>query len=251
MLDFSKVGEKDPEVVDAEFFPEEQAKLMRDQPREVEVLPVDALNLPVARAKFDSYPAEVNRIFADAEALVVDSDETNTFAVALGGEAKKMVKAVELRRKTVTERAEDYVKTIKGLEKSLTGPLERAEQILKGKIKAYKDRQELARREAEKKAREAQAELQKKLDQEAKEKGVEPVQVAAPVIPKAEKVVRADTGTAAYTSKHWVCIVERPDDVPRQYCQPVQRLLNDAVKMGIREIPGCKIDEQEDVRFRT
>jgi hypothetical protein len=39
--------------------------------------------------------------------------------------------------------------------------------------------------------------------------------------------------------------------VPREYCEPSKRLLDDAVKMGIREIAGCKIEEVSETRFRT
>lgn len=211
----------------------------------------DKLNLPVAKARFDGYLEEVSRIETQANALEIVDDDSEKFAVALGGEAKKMAKQLDTRRRLITEEAEDFVDKIKGLVKSLTAPLDRSERTLKMKIADYAKRKEIARREAARKAEEAQRDLQKKLDAEAKEKGVEPVKVDAPVIPKQEKTVRADTGTSAHQVKTWKCIVEDPKAVPREYCEPVMRLLNDAVKMGVREIPGCKIEEVTETRFRT
>jgi len=72
-----------------------------------------------------------------------------------------------------------------------------------------------------------------------------------PVIPKQETVTRTESGTSSYQAKTWKCYIERPDEVPREYCEPVGRLLNNAVKQGIRTIPGCRIVEESDTRFRT
>ncbi len=240
-------------VVDAAF-PAGQTVSLGSAPagsQAPEVLSNDKLNLPVARAKFDVYSPDGSRILKDAKALEVNSDETVSFAVALAGEAKKITKAIELRQKTVTEEAENFVKTIKGLAKSLCTPLAEAERILKEKIQSHNTRKELARRKAEQEARDAAAALQKKVDEEAWAMGVESVKVDAPVIPKAEKVVRSETGSAASSIKHWVCTIVDPGLVPREYCEPVMKLLNDAVRMGAREIPGCVIEEKVDVRIRA
>lgn len=251
MLDFSKVGAEQDAPVDA-IFPAGQTVNLGSQAHDPEILEgTDKLNLPVAKARFDGYLEEVGRIETQANALEIVDDDSEKFAVALGGEAKKMAKQLDTRRRLVTEEAEDFVDKIKGLVKSLTAPLDRAEKTVKQKIAVYANKKELARREAARKAEEAQRELQKKLDAEAKEKGVEPVKVDVPVIPKQEKTVRAETGTSAHQVKRWVPTIVDPAKVPRAYCEPVMRLLNDAVKMGVREIPGCKIEEVTETRFRT
>jgi hypothetical protein len=165
------------------------------------------------------------------------------------------------------------------------------ETTLKQKITAYQIKVELERRKQEEAARKAAAELQAKLDAEAAEanrkakeeaarkaeeearaKKASEAEIAAAkkaaedeaakheitapqlpdmVIPKQETVTRTETGTSSYQVKTWKCYVQSPDLVPREYCVPDGRLLNQAVKQGIREIPGCSIVEENSTRFRT
>ena len=52
------------------------------------------------------------------------------------------------------------------------------------------------------------------------------------------------TGDSTSTLKgRWVCEVIDEKLVPREYCEPVNSLLNAAVKNGVREIAGCKVYE--------
>jgi len=164
------------------------------------------------------------------------------------------------------------------------------EGVLKGKISAYQAQVELERRKKEEEARRAAAELQAKLDAEAAEanrkaeeearqkaimeaqaRGVDAAEtdgmvqaavaeaqanaieappVPMPVVPQASGPVRAENGGSAYGATTWVCVVVDPALVPREFCAPVQKLLNDAVKQGVRSIPGCEIKEETSVRFR-
>ena len=71
------------------------------------------------------------------------------------------------------------------------------------------------------------------------------------VIPKEKTTIKSESGTTSYEVKRWVCTVLDPAAVPKEYCEPVKKLLDDAVKMGAREIPGCKIEEITETRFRT
>jgi hypothetical protein len=64
--------------------------------------------------------------------------------------------------------------------------------------------------------------------------------VPAPVAPVAPKV----TGMR----KDWVAEIENTELIPRQYMVPDQVLINQAVRNGIREIPGVKIYEKESIR---
>ena len=164
------------------------------------------------------------------------------------------------------------------------------EGVLKGKISAYQAKVELERRKREEAAKRAAAELQAKLDAEAAEanrkaeeearqkaaaeaqargagaletaslvqdavaeakaNAIEAPSVPDPVVPQASGPVRAENGGTAYGATSWVCVVVDPALVPREFCAPVQKLLNDAVKQGVRTIPGCEIKEETSVRFR-
>jgi hypothetical protein len=258
-----------------------------------EILPAIAttLSLMSVKPQFSQYVAATEKMALDAAAININNEDGLKFAVALGGEAKKIVKAIESRKKDVTADASEYVKSVNGFCKMFTDKLGLIETTLKQKITAYQIKVELERRKQEEAARKAAAELQAKLDAEAAEanrkakeeaarkaeeearaKKASEAEIAAAkkaaedeaakheitapqlpdmVIPKQETVTRTETGTSSYQVKTWKCYVQSPDLVPREYCVPDGRLLNQAVKQGIREIPGCSIVEENSTRFRT
>ncbi|HOG08680.1 MAG TPA: hypothetical protein PK983_11355 [Syntrophales bacterium] len=230
------VNDEEP-VIEAEF--EEQK----------EVGPV--LSLAVVKPKFDDYKKEAERIAGDVKDLEVKDDESLNIAIMIGGKAKKIVKAIEVKRKEIILDPQEFVKGVNSICKAITESLDAAERTAKQKISQYQAKVELERRKQEEAARKAAADLQKKIDADAKKAGVEAPTVVAPVIPSAPKVTRAENGTASYQVKRWVCTVNNAADVPREYCEPSKRLLDEAVKMGIREIAGCKIEEVSETRFRT
>lgn len=268
----------------------------------VVLLPVTSpgMSLVAVKPQFLQYVARVDSMVADAANIEITDEESLKFAVALGGEAKKIAKAIEAKRKDVTAEASDFVDSVNSfckmfVEKLVANPKKTngacIEIALKGKITAYQSRIELERRKQEEFARKAAADLQAKLDAEAAEANrkareeaarkaeeearakkasdaeieaakkkaeeeaakheIQAPIVSAPIIPVQENVTRTETGTSSHQVKTWKCYVESPDLVPREYCEPVGRLLNNAVKMGVREIPGCRIVEESDTRFRT
>lgn len=258
-----------------------------------EILPAiaSALSLMSVKPQFAQYVAATEKMALDAAAININNEDGLKFAVALGGEAKKIVKAIESRKKDVTADASEYVKSVNGFCKIFTDKLGLIETTLKQKITAYQIKVELERRKQEEAARKAAKELQAKIDAEAAEanrktreeaarkaeeeaiaKNASDMEIAAAkkaaedeaakheiaapqlpdmVIPKQETVTRTETGTSSYQVKTWKCYVQSPDLVPREYCVPDGRLLNQAVKQGIREIPGCSIVEENSTRFRT
>jgi len=165
------------------------------------------------------------------------------------------------------------------------------EAILKPKILGYQAQVEAERRKKEAEAKRIKDELQAKLDAEAaaankkaeddarqkaiadaqaagagaveiaaavqtavaeaKENAVEAPIVPDLVVPQNSAPVRTENGGAAYGAKNWVCTIVDPSLVPREFCAPVQKLLNDAVKQGVRSIAGCEIKEEQGLRFRS
>lgn len=278
------------------------AALNEEQQEEAiaEVLPGPAFSLVAVKPQFQQYVARVEKMASDAMAIEVKDDESLKFAVALGGEAKKIAKAIEAKEKEIIAGPNDFVKSVRSFCSMFLDRLvantkktntDSVEIILKAKITSYQSRIELERRKQEEAARTAAAELQKKLDAEAEEANrkarAEAARVAeeearkkkasedeiaaariaaeeearkheitaptvmAPVIPASSNVTRTETGTSSHQVKTWKARIVDPRLVPREYCEPVMKLLNDAVKMGIREIPGCVIEEVSDTRFRT
>lgn len=209
------------------------------------------LSLEVVKPQFKDYVKAVDGMVVNAERINVIDEESNKLAVSFGGEAKKIAKLIEARKKEVTADASDFVKAVNGFCKIFTDKLTGIEGGLKKKISDYSAKVELERRKQEEIARKAAIELQKKIDKDAKKAGVEAPTVPAPVIPKQETVTRTETGTSAFQVKRWVCTINDPAQVPREFCEPSQKLLNEAVKQGVRTIAGCTIEEKAETRFRT
>jgi|GEM_PF-1764097 len=151
-----------------------------------------------------------------------------------------------------------------------------AELERRKKEKEEKERQEKLQAESAKQAaidaenarieREEAIALQAKLDAEADAAGVERVEVEIPpelppiemtfvetpaevVAEKTEKVA-IDGGTSTMKGE-WKCEIIDEDLIPPQYRIPSQKLLDEAVKAGVREIPGTKIFEHFEPRVRV
>lgn len=290
-MNLAAVLEDEEQIVDA---------VCVGQPPEL-LPPVPAtLTIEAVKPQFLRIVAGVEEMVANAHAIEVRDDESLKFAVALGGAAKKIAKALEAKEKEITAEASDFVKSCRSLRDMFLDRLvantkktntDSIEIVLKAKITAYQSKIELERRKQEEAARKAAAELQAKLDaeaaeanrkareeaariaeeearkkkasddeiaaarkaaeEEAKKHEVIAPTVTAPVIPTTNNVTRTETGTSSHQVKTWKCRVVDASLVPRQYCEPSAKLLNDAVKLGVREIPGCIIEELSDTRFRT
>ncbi len=209
-----------------------------------EVVVRSPLDLDDIRSKLEEYREAIEEMATQASLIVVVDDASAKQAVSMASAVKQLGKKIETARKEAIEEPQGFIKTVNGMAKSFTGALEEIEKGLKRRIADYQYRLELERREAERIAREEAARLQRSLDAEAKEKGVEPVKVVAPVMPKPQTVTRSEDGATAYIRKEWKCAVVDPGAVPREFCSPDDRKLREAVRAGMRDIPGCRIYEE-------
>ena len=291
-----------------------------EAPEIVTVTPI--MSLEAVKPRFMQYVAQVDRMVADAQAVEVTDSDREKFAVALGGQAKKIAKALEAQEKEVTQDARDFVAAIRGIVDGFTDKLvantkrsntDCIELVLKKKIGDYQYSIELKRREQEAAAKKAAQELQDRLNREAEEanrkareeamrlaqaeaekkrladeeearkrgakkaemevlaKKAEEERVAALqkaeeeaksreivapivpdiVIPAHEQVVRTETGATSYQQKRWTFEIIDPDLVPRGACSPDPAKIRDMVKSGVRQLPGVRIYEVTDTKFRT
>ena len=203
------------------------------------------------KKSFAPYLNQIKDMVTQAQAHEVTNAETNKQAVAMAGEAKRLAKKIEAQGSQIIEEPNQFVKSVRSFCKDFVGPLGEIETGLKRKIGAWQYSVELERKEQERRAQEAARELQKQLDAEAKEKGVESVTVITPVIPKQESVVRSETGTSSHIRKAWKAEVIDENQVPRKYCSSDMRLINQAVKMGVRSMNGVRIFEEISTVLRT
>lgn len=210
-----------------------------------------AVNLNLVKPGFAKFEAEITKWEGETKALEVKSDEDRATAAMIGGAAAKLTKTLDAKRKEILAPYKDFEKSLNGFVAGFTDRLRHVSNLTKAKEMRFVALQEMQRREAEKKAQEATAKLQAKIDKEAEKKGIEPIQVQAPIVPPQPTKMRTETGTTSYEVKSWVGEIINPAEVPRPYCEPSQKLVNQAVKEGCREIPGVKIYEKTEIRYRT
>ena len=105
----------------------------------VDTVPVPApvLTMAAVRGQFAEYLIRVQGMVRDAESLEVTDEDRLKFAVALGGEAAKITKKIDAKRKEVTADASDYVKAVNGFCKEWTDRLGQVVGVTKKKISDY------------------------------------------------------------------------------------------------------------------
>jgi hypothetical protein len=200
-------------------------------------------SLTVFRGKVDELVSEINK-------KTVDSEEECGGITSLAAVGSKLSKEIEKKRKELIAEPKDFIDSVNRFCKQFTSSLDDAILGAKRKIASYQTRVELERRKAEEAARKAAEDLQKKLNAEAKEAGVQPVTVGIPVMPEKKQTVRTEQGTS-YIVTSWEVEITDEVQVPREYLSADMRKLKRAVESGLREIPGCRIFEEKNVRFRT
>jgi len=235
MVDFEAALRKEGQIVDAEFTP----------------VSVDPFDLDRVKEQFGRHLQTINAMLDQANEHNVNSQDALENAVAMAGDAKSLGKELEAKRKEIVKDPNRYVKSVNAFVKKFVRPLNTIESILKTKIAQYNHKLEMARREAEQKAREEAARLQAEIDREAKEKHIEPTEVVPVAVPEIEKVTRSESGAAAHTRKVWKAEVVDANEVPREFCAPDMKLINEAVRAGIREMAGVRIWEDIQTILRT
>jgi hypothetical protein len=202
----------------------------------------DPFDVAPIKEKLAPYKKAVDEMAKEALAHTVTDEPSNDMAVDMGKQLQVLGKKIETLRVGTVEAPNAYVKTVNGLCKTFTdGSIKAGLTHLKRQAGDYQYRRQMAQREAEKKARDAAAELQKTLNVEAEEKGVEAPVVMAPVMPEETKVTRTEAGASSHVRKIWKHEVMDAALVPREYCQPVDKLIRQAVQGGLKEIPGVRI----------
>jgi hypothetical protein len=226
------------------------AAMRTDQGTAPPPAPVNQFDLELVRDRLAIYTDEIERMLESVEAISVTDEISSQGATELGVKAKKIDTAIERVRKELVQAPNDYIRDVNGFAKSFQAKLQAIQASVRGKLGQYAAKQELERRKAEEAARKAQAEAQAKLDAEAKAANVEPVQIAAPAIPKAQNVVRSASGGSATQKKVWKFEVTDAAMVPREYLVVNESLVRQHVANGVREIPGVRIYEDIQIALK-
>ena len=205
-------------------------------------------DLEPVRKALAAYEEELGRMQAQAEKMNVIDQTTLERATELGIKCRTVEKAVEAARETFKRPAYDYGKGIDNLANAYKSKAKAAADVLAKKVGTYQAKVRAAEMEQLRKQQEETRALQARIDEEARAANVDTVVVPIPKAVPTSNTVHTSTGKATTVSR-WVCRITDAASVPREYCTPTQTLLNDAVKAGIRNIPGCTIEQETTARF--
>lgn len=173
------------------------------------------------------------------------------------GEVGQYIKMLRAHRKTLEDERKQLVgpfnEGVKGINarfKLVTEPLREAEEDLGRRNTVFLAEQARLAREEEARLRKIQEDAaveeaaaledagEHEQAAEVLEEGADGV---APIVQEV-KTVRGAYGAATGLRDFWVCEVEDISKVPHEYLMPNMAALNKAVRSdGVREIPGCKI----------
>lgn len=223
---------------------------------------INPYDLMPVRDALAPYEDAIAAMQAEADSIVITDEASAEKAVEIASRAKKAGKNLEAARKAFVADPNSYVKEVNGITKYYAEKLAVVEKGIGAKHAVYQRAVEAERRRLEEEAhkeaerlRRAAEEEARKAAEEAKAKGEEPpapvqVEITAPAVPKTDNVVRSQAGTA-HVRQEWKFAIEDASAVPREYLTVDERAIREAVKNGVREIPGMRVYQETKTIFRT
>ncbi|MBW1779005.1 MAG: hypothetical protein JRJ54_15695, partial [Deltaproteobacteria bacterium] len=207
--------------------------------------------LEAAKSAFSVFEDQIRLCELRAKDAEIKTDADLAEVTEGAAAIKRLVKQIEDKRKEVIGPHDRFVRRVNAFVRGFRDKLTGIEKELKRKIGNYSYQQELKRREEEKRIKEALKKEQEALDAAADQAGVERVVLpdVAPV-PEKRTTARTESGTASTRFELDFEVVEF-DKVPRRYLTVNERAVKDAIKAGVRDIPGVRIFEKPVVSVRT
>lgn len=224
--------------------------------------------LPPAKAsEVAEVGGQAEQALALAQALTVDSPEGESEATEWLGMFAQSLKKAEALRLEIVGPVKKWAAGWDERFRKITRPYSEARKVIEGKLRDYRARvrEEQLRRqqeleEAARLKREAEeaalngfggpvSEVAAKEEAAASEMLLE-AQAAAQAVPEVASTLVGSTG-AAQTSMHWTFEVVDASKVPPAYCKPDEKLIREAVRAGVREMPGVRIYQEERFAVRT
>ncbi len=199
------------------------------------------------------FRSAIQAMASEVEALEVRDDAAEARAAEMIAQARGLLKQIEDKQRQIIEEPQRFVKAVQNFTLPFRKDLDAIIAKIKRKLEPYAYQKELARREAEKRAREEAERIQREMDRRAKRAGVEPVKIVVPVVPEEKGPVRTESGTTSYVAV-WDYEVVEKGKIPERFlaADPTDRaVVMEAIRAGVREIPGLRIFEKMQVRTRA
>jgi len=220
---------------------------MGDEPatgKALKISKLDPFDLTVAKKEFEIYRKKIEQIKLDANAFEVTDPPSNDLAVTMMGQARRISKAVTTLKDEKLKPHNEFRTQLISFAKAFSSPLEDAVSILKKKTEHFAYQEILKKRAREKEEMEAARKRQQAMDAEAERAGVQTVIMPQVPVDQEMKVqTRTETGSSLSITLEWHGIIMDAGIVPREYCVPDQKKIDEAVKAGLREMPGVEIKE--------
>lgn len=192
-----------------------------------------------------SYMPKLNQLIEISKAIIVHDESTEKQSIEMEVEAKKLIKAIEDKRKEAIEKPYAFVQDMNKFCKVFKDKLDVIIRDQKSIRKDYQWQKELERRKKEKLMQEAQAKAQKELEEKAKKADVDisDIQPAPPpIIPKEQKV-RTESGATSYLRDNWVFKIIDISKVDRAFLVVDEKLIKAQIALGKRgnDLAGIEI----------
>lgn len=228
-LDFTEVDNRKPKA--------KKAKLRA-------ITLIEKLDIQPIQKDLEQYKPQLAELEKQANELKVIDMETFQVSVDGAATAKGLVKAIDGKKAEQTGPYREFINKVNNAAKFFTDPFKKIAETFSRKGGDYQYQLQLAEAKQRKIIEEESRKLQERLNKQAAKDNIPAPKVIDVVPPKPETVIHTQGGHSQHLRKQWVGEIEDPEKVPKEYCIPDQRLINQAVRMGVRSIEGVKIYEK-------
>lgn len=195
--------------------------------------------------------SEASDLELTAQTLEVKDEASAAEATSTLGFIAAAKKQLEEKRTFFVKPLNEQVKKINAMFKEYAAPLENADRILRGKVLRYQAEVRRKQQEEEERLRALAEKEQKRLEKQAEKKGLPaPPPLVLPATKAAPKTIQTGLGTAT-TKTVWDFVIEDEAKIPREYLTVDTKKIRAVVKAGVREIPGVRIFESDQLAVRS
>lgn len=215
--------------------------------------------------------ASISELVAASKDVVILSHADLSMAVDLCKTIKERLNESEKMRTDITQPINKGLREINRRFKAMQEPLTEAENLIKSRMIKFQEAEERrAREEAARKEKKRQEQL--RLEREAEERrraeeaeqaddptldrapAPEPVQEPErelqPIQPQVRKTTYGQSGASFTAKKVWTFEMEDISKVPPQFLSLDETKVNQAIRAGLRDIPGLRIFEKSVASIR-